>query len=441
MRLIKKLFLYSTILFLSTAYGQQINKAKLDSLFTILSEKNKAMGSIAISHDGQLIYSKVIGCSDCRDNKMATEKTKYRIGSITKMFTAVMIFQLIEESKLSLDTKLDMYYPKLANASKITIGNMLDHRSGLYDFTHDTLYTQWMVNAKTHDEILAYIANGPSQFEPDTKADYSNSNYVVLGYIIEKITGKNYKEVLKERIIDKIKLENTIYGGKLDIKSNEAFSYSYMNGWQQEPITDMSVPGGAGAIVSTPTDLVKFIEALFTNKLIKATSLDQMKTLKDNFGMGIFQFPFYDKKAWGHNGGIDGFASILGYFPEEKLAISYCTNGQVFPMNDILIDALSCYFDEPFTLPVFKSIALKTEDLDKYLGVYSSTVIPLKITITKNKTTLIAQGTGQPSFTLEATDKDTFNFDQGGIILVFNPEKGEMKILQSEAEIVFTRDK
>jgi CubicO group peptidase (beta-lactamase class C family) len=135
----------------------------------------------------------------------------------------------------------------------------------------------------------------------------------------------------------------------------------------------MSIPGGAGAIVSTPTDLVKFIEALFSLKLVSNTSLSQMKTLTDGFGMGMFQIPFYEKRAYGHNGGIDGFASNLAYFPEEGLAIAYCTNGQAYPMNNILIGVLSIYFNKPYPIPTFNTtpVSLKTEDLDKYLGVYS----------------------------------------------------------------------
>src|SRR5689334_22027305 len=172
----------------------------------------------------------------------------------------------------------------------------------------------------------------------------------------------------------------------------------------------MSIPGAAGAIVSTPADLAKFIESLFSLKLVSNSSLTQMKTMTDGYGMGMFQIPFHMKSAYGHNGGIDGFLSTLAYFPKDSLTVAYCTNGQVYPMNDILIGIFSIYFDMPYVIPTFNapSITLKTEDLDKYLGVYSSTQIPLKITITKNNTTLISQATEQSPFPLEATEKDKF---------------------------------
>ena len=163
-----------------------------------------------------------------------------------------------------------------------------------------------------------------------------------------------------------------------------------------------------------------------------------MKTMTDGFGMGMFQIPFYEKSAYGHNGGIDGFASTLAYFPEDSLAVAYCTNGQVYPMNNILIGVLSIYFNKPYSIPTFN---LKTEDLDKYLGVYSSTQIPLKITITKNAATLFAQATGQQSFPLDPTEKDKFKFDPAGIIMVFNPDKNEMTLKQGGENVVFTKEK
>ena len=217
--------------------------------------------------------------------------------------------------------------------------------------------------------------------------------------------------------------------------------YQFVSNWKQMPETDMSIPGGAGAIVSTPADLTKFIEALFSLKLFKQSSLDQMKTMTDGFGMGMFQIPFYDQKAWGHNGGIDGFGSNLAFFPDDGLAIAYCTNGQLYPMNDVLIGVLSIYFNKEYSIPTFNTVTLKTEELDKYLGVYSSTQLPLKITITKENTSLIAQATGQSSFPLEATEKDKFKFDQAGVVLEFNPGKSEMTLKQNGGIFLFTKDK
>jgi D-alanyl-D-alanine carboxypeptidase len=437
------------ILFIGTfhgsAFSQSINKPKLDSLFDILAKKNKAMGSIAISKGGAVLYNRAIGYSFIsdlsNDKRVATEKTTYRIGSISKTFTAIMIFQLIEEGKLTLITTVDKYFPNLPNAGKITISNLLNHRSGLHNFTNDPAYTTWMTQPKTHDEMLAIISKNKIDFQPNEKAEYSNSNYVVLGYIIEKISKQSYSKNLTERITSKIGLSNTYVGSKISSSNNESFSYRFVAAWKQESETDMSIPGGAGSIVSTPTDVTTFIEALFSVKLVSQNSLNTMKAITDGYGMGMFQIPFYTKKGYGHNGNIDGFASSVAYFPDDSLAIAYCTNGQVYPLNAILIGALSIYFNREYVIPTFNTIALKTEELDKYVGVYSSAQLPLKLTITKNNATLIAQATGQSSFPLEGTEKDTFTFEQAGVKIEFNPDKNELTLKQGGGNFLFTKDK
>lgn len=422
--------------------AQTINKRKLDSLFSILSEKNKAMGSIALSKNGKILYSNAIGYSSIneRGKTPATDKTRYRIGSVSKMLTATMIFQLIEEKKLKLTETLDKYFKDIPNATKITISNLLYHRSGIHNFTDDEEYANYMTLPKTEDEMIAIISKNKPDFEPDEKASYSNSNFVLLGYILEKITKKPYATNLSERITSKIGLMDTYYGGKTSIANNESYSYSYTNTWELEPETDMSIPGGAGAIVSTPIDLTKFIEALFSLKLVSKESLSMMKTMKDNYGMGMFQMPFYTRKGFGHNGAIDGFGSAVGYFPDDSLAIAYCTNGQVYGMNDILIGVLSIYFNMEYSLPVFSSIQVKSEDLDIYLGTYSSAELQIKITITKTDATLMAQATGQSSFPLEATAPGIFSFGRAGIVLEFNTSDSEMTLKQGGGSFVFKKD-
>ncbi len=236
------------ILLFGKAYSQNLNTSKLDSLFNVLAEKSKAIGSLAISNNGKILYRKTIGYSFISDKEKtpATTNTKYRIGSISKMFTATMIFQLIQEGKIKLTTTLETFFPNLPNAKKITISNLLNHRSGLHNFTQDTGYNTWMIQPKSHDEMLAAISKHKVDFEPNEKFSYSNSNYVVLGYIIEKISKLSYAKNLAQRITSKIGLSNTFVGSKTNIKNNESLSYLFINNWKQEPETDMSIPGGAG---------------------------------------------------------------------------------------------------------------------------------------------------------------------------------------------------
>jgi len=442
-QMIKRVSLYCFLTLLSTScIKQNINKPRLDSLMTSLESHNKAMGSLAISVNGEIIYSRAIGYRSVNGNEKITpdSHTKYKIGSISKMFTATMIFQLIEEGKLKLNDKLAIWYPGLPNAQKITIGNMLDHRSGLHNFTSDPAYGEYMTLPCTEVEMAAIFALQKPDFEPDEKAEYSNTNFVLLGYIIEKITKKSYAEELKERIVSKIGLNDTYYGGKTSVKNNEAYSYAFAVKWMPFPETDMSIPGGAGAILSTPTDLTKFIEALFSGKLISMDHLDMMKTLNENYGMAMFEMDFDGKKGYGHTGGIDGFRSVLSYFPDEKLAIAYCSNGGAYSFDSIKNAALSIYFNKPFAKPEFTKTQLKAEVLDKYLGVYSSKQIAFKITISKDNATLIAQGTGQPQFTLEPVAQDRFIIDELGTILDFEPSKNQFVLENGNFEMHFTRD-
>jgi len=422
--------------------AQTPNKAKIDSLLKSVSADNQAMGSLAIAHNGSLVYQKAIGYSAISGTNRteANLKTHYRIGSISKMFTAVMIFQLLEEGKLTLDTKLAAFYPQLPNADKITIRQMLYHRSGLYNFVVDTAYQTYMSKPRTSAEMLATFAAQPSAFEPDSKAEYSNTNFVLLGYIVENLSKKTYAEVLKQKIARKLGLLDTYYGGKTSTLKNEAYSYTPGNGWQQMPETDMSIPGGAGAVVSTPADLVKFIDGLFAGRLINDANLTLMKTMNDGFGMGMFQISLGTKKAYGHNGDIDGFSSVVGYFPEDKVAYAYCANGIDYGVKDLVNGALKIYFNIPYTIPVFKTPVLSTEDLDKYVGNYSSLRIPIKISVTKKGNVLMAQATGQSAFALKPVAKDKFSFALAGIVMEFRPIFGEFTLKQGGGVFPFTKD-
>ena len=401
------------------------------------------MGSLAISVDGQIIYSRAFGYRSINKGEkiVSDSHTKYRVGSITKMFTATMIFQLIEEGKLKLNDRLAKWFPELPNAQKITIGNMLDHRSGLHNFTADTAFWQYVTQPCAEAELTAIFAKQKPDFEPDEKAEYSNTNFVLLGYIIKRITKKAYSEELKERIVSKIGLNDTYYGGKTNVKNNEAHSYAFAVNWMQMEETDMSIPGGAGAIISTPTDLTKFIEALFAGKLISKDHLNLMKTLNDNFGMAMFETDFDGKKGYGHDGGIDLFRSTLTYFPDQKLAIAYCSNNGAYNFDKVKEAALSIYFNKPFTFPEFKPTSLKSEVLDKYPGIYSTKQMPSKITITRNNNTLIVQVTGQPQFVLEPVAQDRFTVSEVGTILDFEPGKNRFVLEQGNSEMYFTKDK
>ena len=418
----------------------KFDKAKLDNYFNALEENNKFMGSVAVSKNGEIIYTKTIGFADVENKVKATENSKYRIGSISKSFTTVLVLKAVEEKKLDLNQTIDKWFPAFKNAKKITVKHLLSHRSGIHNFTNDKDYLTWNTKPKTEGEMLEIIAKSGSDFKPDRKAEYSNSNFLLLTYILEKTFAKSYSDLLHEYIIKSIGLKDTYVFGKINPSNNECKSYSFAGSWQTESETDYTVPLGAGAITATPSDLTKFADALFSGKLLKTESLEIMKTIKDGYGMGLFQIPFYKSIGYGHTGGIDGFSSVYSHFADEKISYALISNGTNIDNNDISIAVLSAIYNKPYEIPVFTTFKVTSEDLDKYLGVYASKQIALKITITKNGNTLIAQGTKQPAFTLEATDKDKFTFEQAGAKFEFIPAEKTMILFQGGGKIKFTKE-
>ncbi len=420
--------------------GQNFDKSKLDAYFDKLEQNDKFMGSVAVSRNGEIIYSKSVGYTDVENKLKANGNSKYRIGSISKTFTTVLVMKAVEEKKLNLDQTIDKYFPKIENASKITVANLLYHRSGIHSFTNDKEYLTWNTQPKNEKEMIEIIVKGGSDFEPDSKSEYSNSNFVLLTFIVEKAFKKSYSELVTEYITKPAGLKNTGLGSKIDTKNNECKSYKFTDKWNVEPETDISIPLGAGGIVSTPADLAKFSDALFDGKLVSKESLEQMQTINGQYGMGLFKIPFFDKNGFGHTGGIDGFTSVFTHFADDKISYAMISNGTNFKNNNISIAVLSAAFDKPFDIPEFKTFKIDAEEFDQYLGVYASTQMPLKITITKGAANLVAQATGQPAFPLDAAAKDKFEFEMAGLVMEFKPTEKTMVLKQGGGEFLFKKE-
>lgn len=437
----KKILLLLLLAFTQATFSQDLNKAKLDSLFDVLYANNKSMGSFAVSKNGKVIYKRSTGFSNIKQGKPvpANEKTLYRIGSTTKMYTATMIYQLVDEGKLSLHTRLEKFYPQIPNAKDITVLMLLNHQNGLYDFVNDG-DLEWITEPRTKAEILAKISNEP-HFAPGENETYSNSGYLLAAYIIQDVTGKSYNENLQKRICKKLGLKNTYSPADNVLKDNEANSYHFLDRW--DAATDIYFPNvvGVGDILSTPLDLIVFNEALISGKLFSAKNLETMKTIgKSQFGAGIMQIPFGDKRSFGHGGDTYGTHTIVSTFPEDNLTLAFSINGEVYPHNDIAIAMLKTAFGEPYEIPDFKSFDVPAEVLEKYTGIYSSPQLPIKLTITRKETALIAQGTGQPSFPLEATAANKFKFDQAGLIIEFDAEKKQLLLKQGGGEFIMSKE-
>lgn len=432
------LFSLSTLHLSSQGFDVQM----MDSLFARIEQHEQGMGSISLFKDGEEIYQNSIGYADIQNQIAAGAHTKYRIGSISKSFTAAIIMQLIDEGKLTLSSPLADYFPNLPNANEITIEHLLRHRSGLYNFTNAADYPKWMEQSRSKAELLELFKEKGAVFSPDEKAEYSNTNYVLLSYIAEMADGKTYRELLSTRITTPLKLNNTYFGGKIAPAEQEALSYNRLDGqWELATQTDMSIPMGAGAIVSTPNDLNRFYHALFAGKVVSVNALKEMTKLVEGFGIGLFPMPFYEKLSYGHAGGIDGFQSMAMYFQDENLNVSYTSNATKMPVNNVLIGVLSIYFGRTYELPAFTPpLTLDSAELEQYLGVYSSPAFPLKITISREGNQLIGQATGQPTFPLEPYAMNKFRFEPAMLQIEFRPTADQLILKQGAAEFELTRE-
>jgi D-alanyl-D-alanine carboxypeptidase len=433
-----------TLAVFTTGYAQTFDKAKLDQYFDRLAERNKAMGTLVISKDGKVLYNRSIGYGQISETvkKPLTAESRYRIASVTKMYTAVMIFQLVEERKLKLTDTLGKFFLQVANAGKVTIAQILAHRSGIHDALLDEkLRPASKTSPVTKEELLNIISKGPSDFEPGSKHLYSNSGYALLGLIVEKLSNKSYVETLRGSITSKIGLNDTyIATGNIDVNKNESLTYRYTGGWKQEPETHPSILFGGGSIISTPNDMVKFIHALFDLKLISKEHLELMKTIRDGDGSGMEPFLFAGKTFYGHTGGGDNYGAWLAYLPEEKLAVAYATNAKVYPVADIMKNIMDIYYNKPFEIPTFEPVAISAEVLDNYIGVYSTTGAPVKFTITRNGTILYIQPPGQSAAPLEATARDKFKIEgTNGVTFEFDAAKKQMIMKRPGVERVFTK--
>jgi CubicO group peptidase (beta-lactamase class C family) len=423
----KKIALFLALTFSMLAEAQD-RFQKIDSLLSYLNKNDKFMGALCIREGENVVFNKAYGFADVEKNTTADRLTKYKIGSITKTFTAVMIMQLMEEKKLNLQTKLSRFYPNIPNAEKITMYDLLHHRTGIVDYINgDTITGKNIYRFHSKEEMIQKITNYKPLFEPGTKHEYSNSNYNLLGYILETLTKKSYAENLQTRIVKKANLINTYFPSeKINTASGESYSYTY-NGtqWEKIPEWENSIAYSAGAIISTPADLTRFMYALFEGKLIKESSLKQMKEMKDGYGKALVQFPFGERRFYGHTGGIESFRAVVGYYPTEKLGISLIVNGDNFNRNDIMIGILSIYYKLPFPFPTFTKV--DPAILANYTGTYGSKDLPLKITITEKNKELIAQATGQSAFPLTFKEEKTFIFAPAGIEMIFGENSFVLK--------------
>ncbi|RYY58807.1 MAG: class A beta-lactamase-related serine hydrolase [Chitinophagaceae bacterium] len=422
-------------------HGQKLNVAKLDSLFDLMAAENLGMGSIAVARHGVIEYQRATGYSFTGKEKTvpATISTVYRIGSETKMFTAVLVFQFIEEGKLSAEQPLSFFYPTIPNATRISVQQLLGHRSGLHNYTEGTNFPDWMDQPVSRDSMLALIVAKGSDAEPGIRAGYSNTNYLLLSYIIEKISDSSYSDLVQERIVKRAGLKDTRFASRIDEEPNGSASYRFLeNKWVRQKETNPGIHAGAGSLVSTPSDITRFLEALFTYRLLDKKGVEAMTSITDGYGSGLFPMDHGNHQGFGHNGRIEEFYSTATYFPRSGLAFSYITNGIIYPRADLVDLMLKACFDEPASLPYHGFNLLPSRELEQLTGTYKSDNMGLEVvcTIRKNKLVLTIRG---KEFQLTQIGDHYFSDKPAGYFFEFIPASGFL--LVKELDNVYQLEK
>jgi len=316
----------------------QTIKVKIEAYLDTFSKlEHMFSGTILISIDGIIIINKGYGMSNYELNVPNTVDTIYKIGSITKQFTALLIMHLLEKGRLDLNQTLDNFISDYPNGNKVTIHHLLTHSSGIHNYTMDEDINIYMRQYHTLNSLIERFKNKPFDFEPGTKYSYSNSGYILLGYIIEEITGKTYSEYLKEFIFKKLLMKNSGYNNYSDLIKNRANGYDLVDGNIQNcDFIDDSVVDAAGAIYSTTGDLHKWNSDLLNDTLISKKSTMKMmgkhnKIDEDcyyGYGIMVWSRKYGEKvrNAISHDGGTLGFLSSNNLYPEDKVEIIILSN-------------------------------------------------------------------------------------------------------------------
>lgn len=321
---------------------------KLEAIFLKKYPKDAPGCSVLIKQNQKEVFKKAFGMANLEMNVPLTPDMKFRIGSITKQFTAICILKLVEQGKIALNDDIKKYikdYP--THGYTITIENLLTHTSGIKNYS-DIRELEWMMRLdKKPKELIDLFKYQPMDFAPGTEFLYCNSGYFLLGYIIEKVSKMSYEDYLYLNIIEPLQLANTSYDHTETVTSNRAMGYtSFMYQFKNCDFISMTLPYSAGALLSTTEDLYKWIIALEDGKVISQETLQKawsQKELKNGkqieYGYGWVISSYLGIKYIMHAGGINGFTSLEIYIPELKTFISILANseGQEFEeIGDVL---------------------------------------------------------------------------------------------------------
>jgi len=379
--------------------------------------------SVLVSKNGEIIYEKSFGYADVGNKVPVNSNTKFRIGSITKQFIASAILKLQEEGKINIQDKLSKFIPDFPRGDEVTIHHLLTHTSGIHSYTDRPNFMKYVTMPITPQLLVDTIKGRPYDFNPGEKYLYNNSGFYLLGYIIEKISGKSLTEYLKDTFFKPLGMNNSGVYKTTELLDNEAYGYSYQNDTIVKAVNwDMSWAGGAGSIYSTVKDLYTWNEAVFNGKVLKEESLKAAfssavlnNNSKTDYGYGWALQDIRGVKFISHGGGLNGFLSYLERQPESKVTVVVLCNSTPPPngidpgANASTIAEYLLWEDMAKQASIDSDVVVDEAILKNYIGRYDYGQGAVLI-VTLEGRQLSAQMTGQPKFPIFPSSNDEFSW-------------------------------
>ena len=383
---------------------------RMDQIVESYASANHFMGSVLLARGSDVLFSKGYGFAELEWKIPNSPQARYRIGSITKQFTAACILLLEERGKLNTGDPVKKYMPDAPAAwDRITIFHLLTHTSGIPNFTEFPEYHSIERFPATPEKLVSLFRNKSLEFQPGEKWSYSNSGYVLLGYILEKVTGQSYAQFLQENILTPLGMLDTGYDSNTAIIPRRAYGYtSGPSGPANAGYIDMSVPFAAGGLYSTPPNLLIWEQGLFGGKILSEASLKKMITPdKNDYACGLEVREPNGRKVIEHGGGIEGFNAMLAYYPADKLTVAVLGNLNGSAPGEIALKLAAVAHGEKVELPSERSqITLPRETLALYVGTYQ--LLGTKMLITLEGDQLMAKLGLQPSLPIYAESETKF---------------------------------
>lgn len=397
--------------------------SSLDPYLDALVDQKKFVGSVLVAKGDSIVYHKGFGPAAADGSKMNTAESQFLIGSITKTFTAVAIMQLFEKEELSLSDPLSKYISLFPKSDKITIRHLLMHRSGIKNYTELPDMEQWKGEEISPLRLIEKVMGYALGFEPGSMYSYSNTNYILLGIIIEQVTGTGYEKYLQANILKPAGLSHT--GMNYKKTKNLSEGLDLVNGhWEKADKVDASVPFSAGALYSSTGDLFTFSKAFFNADFFKNKSTYQQMTNFDegSYALGVYAEQIDEQIYIGHSGAIDGYGATWNYFKELDLHAIVLSNSMESKNDEVLDAILHAQMGKEIVIPEPKqAVELPLEKLERFVGTYEiEKGFDLNVFIENGN--LMGQATGQGALELFAENDSLFFATVVEIEILFHQE-------------------